>query len=75
MSFFSCTTSHFGIRSFLEHDFKSHKDSDGQLNVDLAQSVEDWHDDQEVLSSIPTGAIFWLNLFCSCPCKPLLATL
>ena len=29
------------------------KDSDRQLNIDLAQSAEHWHDDQELLGSIP----------------------
>ena len=37
--------------------------------------VKHWHDDQEVLDSILTGAIFWLNLFCSSSYEPLLATL
>ena len=53
VSFVSCTTSHFGLWSFLEH-----KDSGWQLNVDLAQLIEHWHDDSEVMGSILTGAIF-----------------
>ena len=32
------------------------KDSDWQPNSDLAQSVEHWHNGQEVLDSIPLGA-------------------
>ena len=54
---------------------KSHSDSDWQLNVNLAHSVEHWDDDQKVLSSIPTWSNFWLNLFCSSPGKPLLSSL
>ena len=37
---------------------KGHEDSGWQLNVDLAQLVEHWHDDPEVLSSISTGGNF-----------------
>ena len=33
--------------------------SDAQPNYDLAQSVENWHDDQEVLGSIPNGSNFF----------------
>ena len=61
MSFVSCSTSHFGLWPFpesKEHDLKGLKDSDWQLNVDLAQLVEHWHDDPEVLGSIPTRGNF-----------------
>ena len=37
---------------------QDHKYSDWQLNFDLAQSVEYWHDDQEVLSLILIGDNF-----------------
>ena len=37
---------------------KGHEDSGWQLNVDLAQLVEHWHDDPEVMGSILTGVIF-----------------
>ena len=35
--------------------YKGHKDSNWQLNSDLAPSIAHWHDDQEVLDSIPVG--------------------
>ena len=50
----------------IEHDFyKGHEDSDWQLFSDLAQSVEHWHDKQEVLGSISHCWQFLQNLFCS----------
>ena len=66
VSLVSCTTSHFGLSSFLESRallYKLHGDSDWQLNIDLAQSVEHWHDHQEALGSIPTEGIFVILLF------------
>ena len=46
--------------------YKGHGDSDWQLNVDLAQSVEHWHDNEEVLglfSSSPSMLVgFCQNL-------------
>ena len=35
---------------------------DWQLNIDLAQLVEYWHDHLEVLGSIPTKGNFWRKL-------------
>ena len=52
------------IRAWL---YKSHEDSGWQLNVDLAQLVEHWLDDPEVMGSILTGAIFD-ELFFALPC-------
>ena len=50
--------------------YKGHEDSGWQLNIDLAQFVEHWHDHPEVLGSIPTGAIFD-DFFSSSLCKDL----
>ena len=47
---------HFTFRTLIE-------DSDCQLNVNIAHSVEYWHDDQQVLGSIPTGGNFCLIYF------------
>ena len=61
MIFVSCTTSHVGLRSFLEsieHDFKGLNDSHRQPNSDLAQLVEHQSDDQKVMSPNPTGGSF-----------------
>ena len=52
VSFVSSTTSHFGLWSF------DHEDSGWQLNVDLAQLVDHWHDDPEVITPVPPGANF-----------------
>ena len=38
--------------------YKGHENSDRHLNGDLAQLVEHWHDDPEVMGSILTGTIF-----------------
>ena len=51
--------------------YNSYEDSGWQLNADLAQLVEHWHDDPEVMGSIPTGGNFWRNFFCSFLCKDL----
>ena len=48
MTFVSCTTSHFGLWSFLE---SIEHDSRWKMNVDLAQLVEHWPED-------PEGTIF-----------------
>ena len=42
--------------------FKGHSDLDWQLNIALAHSVEHWHDSQETLGSIPTGAMLYFSL-------------
>ena len=58
MSFVSCTTSHFGLCSFLEsieHDLNV---SQRQPNSDLAQLAEHWSDDMEVVGSNPSGGNF-----------------
>ena len=39
--------------------YKDHEDSGWQLYVDLAQLVEHWPHDLEVLVSIPSGGNFW----------------
>ena len=52
----------------MEGLYKGHGDSDWQLIVDLAQLVEHWHGDPEVLCSIPTGGNFD-NFFCFSLCK------
>ena len=51
--------------------YKGHGDSGWQLNVDLAQLVEHWPYDPEVLVSIPTGGNIWRIFFCSSLCKDL----
>ena len=38
--------------------YKGHEDSGWQVNVDLVQLVEHWHDDPEVPGSIPTESNF-----------------
>ena len=61
MSFVSCITSHFGLWLFLEsikHDLKGHEDLGWQMIVHLAQLLEHWHDDPEVMGSIPIWEIF-----------------
>ena len=44
--------------------YKGYEDSGWQVNVDLAQLVEHWYDDSEVLGSNRLGPIFD-EFFCS----------
>ena len=72
VSFVSCTTSHFGLWSFLdttEHDFI--KVMKIQAECWLSSVGRDWHDDPAVLGSIPTGGDFWRIIFDSSLCKDL----
>ena len=51
--------------------YEDHEDWGWQLNVDLAQLVRHWPEDQEILVSNPTGGNFWWMFFCFSLCKNL----
>ena len=47
------------------HETKESSLQKSPTESSLAQSVEHWTDDQEVVGSNPTGDNFWQNLFCA----------
>ena len=69
MLYWLCWPGMSWARDFWSELYEGLNDSHWQPNN------EQWHNDQEVLGSIPTGRSFLLNLFCSSPFKPLLIML
>ena len=65
--FFSCTTSHVGLCSFLESWlYKGLNDSHGEPNSYLAQLAEHETGDPEVVGSIPSRGNFFFVLLRQC---------